>query len=203
MAQPFYGEGDFKVIKTFNGSNKKFKASDLAFIALFTAVIAICSWISVPTAVPFTMQIFGVFTAVGVLGGRRGTLAVLSYLLLGAVGVPVFAGFSGGIGHLMGVSGGYVIGFLFSAIAMWITERLLGRGLKAMAAAMVVGLFVCYAFGTVWFTVAYASDFGEAGVWTALVWCVFPYLIPDAVKIALALYACKKLSRLRNFDREF
>ena len=78
------------------------KTYDLVYIAVFAVVMAVCSWISIPAQVPFTLQTFGVFMAVGVLGGKRGTLAVLVYVLLGAVGVPVFAGFSGGIGALLG-----------------------------------------------------------------------------------------------------
>lgn len=69
------------------------KTYDLVYIAVFAVVMAVCSWISIPAQVPFTLQTFGVFMAVGVLGGKRGTLAVLVYVLLGAVGVPVFAGF--------------------------------------------------------------------------------------------------------------
>ena len=69
---------------------------DLTYIGIMVAFMAVCSWISIPTAVPFTMQTFAVFLAVGVFGGRRGTMAVLVYILLGAVGMPVFAGFSGG-----------------------------------------------------------------------------------------------------------
>lgn len=88
---------------------------DIAYIGLFVAVMAICSWISIPATVPFTLQTFAVFMAVGLLGGKRGTIAVLTYVLLGAIGVPVFAGFSGGIGALLGNSGGYIVGFIFSA----------------------------------------------------------------------------------------
>ena len=71
------------------------KTYDMVYIAVFAVVMAICSWISIPATVPFTLQTFGVFLAVGVLGGKRGTLSILVYILLGAVGVPVFAGFSG------------------------------------------------------------------------------------------------------------
>ena len=91
----------------------------MAYIALFAVAIAICSWISVPATVPFTLQTFGVFLAAAVLGGKRGTLAVLVYLALGMAGVPVFAGFQGGMGCLLGSTGGYLIGFLFLALVMW------------------------------------------------------------------------------------
>ena len=70
---------------------------DLSFIALMTALMAVCSWITIPfSLVPFTLQTFAVFTALALLGGRRGTLTILLYLCLGLVGLPVFAGFSGG-----------------------------------------------------------------------------------------------------------
>lgn len=98
------------------------KTYDMVYIAVFAVLIAICSWISIPMTVPFTLQTFAVFLAVGVLGGKRGSLAVLIYILLGAVGIPVFAGFSGGIGQLLGNTGGYIIGFLFSALLMWLIE---------------------------------------------------------------------------------
>ena len=97
----------------------KTKTYDLAYIAIFAVLIAICSWISIPATVPFTLQTFAVFMAVGLLGGKRGTIAVLTYVLLGAIGVPVFAGFSGGVGALLGNSGGYIVGFIFSALVMW------------------------------------------------------------------------------------
>ncbi len=95
---------------------RKSKTYDMVYISIFTVIIAVCSWISVPMTVPVTLQTFGVFAAVGILGGRRGTMSVLLYILLGAVGLPVFSGFSGGIGRLTGNTGGYIVGFLFSAL---------------------------------------------------------------------------------------
>ncbi len=172
----------------------KFRTVDMAYIALFAVMIAVCSWISIPATVPFTLQTFGVFLAVGVLGGKRGTLAVLVYLLLGMVGLPVFAGFSGGMGCLLGSTGGYIVGFLFSALVMWAMERLLGKKPWVLALSMVLGLIVCYAFGTVWFMQVYAKTTGAIGIWTALGWCVFPYIIPDLVKIVLAMVLCKRLA---------
>ena len=123
------------------------KTYDLVYIAVFAVVMAVCSWISIPAQVPFTLQTFGVFMAVGVLGGKRGTLAVLVYVLLGAVGVPVFAGFSGGIGALLGNAGGYIIGFIFSALVMWAIEHVFGRKPVVQIISMIVGLirmvYVC------------------------------------------------------------
>lgn len=172
------------------------KTLNMIYIALFAVLIAICSWISIPTTVPFTLQTFGVFVTVGTLGGKRGSLSVLVYLLLGAVGIPVFAGFRGGIGVLLGTTGGYIVGFLLSALVMWGMEKLLGRKTWVLALSMVLGLVVCYAFGTVWFMTVYARSTGAIGLGTALGWCVFPFVIPDIVKIILALLVCKRLARI-------
>lgn len=172
------------------------KTYDMAYIAIFAVLMAICSWISIPMAVPFTLQTFGVFMAVGVLGGKRGTFAVLIYILLGAVGVPVFAGFSGGIGVLLNTTGGYIVGFLFSALVMWGMETLWGKKPVVQIASMLVGLIVCYALGTIWFMVVYARNTGAVGLGTVLGWCVIPFMIPDLIKIALAFVLSR---RLRNY----
>lgn len=173
----------------------KNKTLDMVYIAVCAVLIAVCSWISIPTTVPFTLQTFGVFLTVGLLGGKRGSLSVLIYLLLGAVGVPVFAGFSGGIGVIAGSTGGYIIGFLFSALLMWAMEKIPGKKTWVLALSMVLGLIVCYAFGTAWFMVVYAGNGNPVGLWTALGWCVFPFIIPDIVKIVLALVLCKRLAK--------
>ena len=172
------------------------KTYDMVYIAVFAVVMAICSWISIPATVPFTLQTFGVFLAVGVLGGKRGTLSILVYILLGAVGVPVFAGFSGGIGSLFGNSGGYIIGFLVGALVMWGMEKVMGRKTWALAVQMVVGLIVCYAFGTAWFMIMYTRSAGPVGLVTVLGWCVFPFIIPDLIKIVVALGLTKSLKKV-------
>ena len=173
---------------------------DMIYIAMFAIIIAICSWISVPAPVPFTLQTFGVFVTVGVLGGKRGSLSVLVYLLLGVIGVPVFAGFSGGLGVLLGSTGGYIIGFLFSALIMWGMEILFGKSNVVLVVSMIVGLLVCYLFGTVWFMSVYARTTGPIGVMTALGWCVFPYIIPDGIKIVLAMILCKRMAKIIRID---
>lgn len=169
------------------GTVNRRKTYDMAFIGIFTALIAICSWISIPTLVPFTLQTFAVFLAVAILGGKRGTLAVAVYVLLGAIGVPVFAEFTGGIDIILRNTGGYIIGFIFSALIMWLMEGLFGRKIWVQGISMMLGLLACYAIGTAWFMFIYMRDTGAIGLSTVLGWCVIPFIIPDAVKIALAL----------------
>lgn len=178
-----------------NITKSKITTKELVLMALMSVIIAVCSWISIPTTVPFTLQTFGVFMAVGLLGGKRGTISVLVYILLGAVGIPVFAGFSGGIGVLFGTTGGYIVGFLLSGLVYWALTAVLGEKLPIMIIAMVLGLAVCYAFGTAWFMFVYAKNTEAVGLMTALGWCVFPFIIPDCIKIALAIVLSKQLKK--------
>lgn len=163
------------------------KTYDMAYIAVFAVLIAICSWISIPTVVPFTLQTFAVFLAVSVLGGRRGTMSIVVYVLLGAVGIPVFAGFKGGIGVLLNTTGGYIIGFIFAGLMMWLMETLFGRKLWVQTLAMVLGMIAYLSVGTAWFMAVYLRQTGPVSLGTVLGWCVIPFLIPDIVKMMLAL----------------
>ena len=173
----------------------RLRTRDLTAIAACAALMAVCAWIAVPTQPPFTLQTLGVFLAVGVLGGRRGTAAVGLYLLMGAVGLPVFAGFGGGLGILLGTTGGYILGFLCSALLMWAMERLLSTRPPALLLSMVLGLLVCYAFGTAWYMAVYARSSGPMGLAGALGACVTPFIIPDLCKIAVALTLSLRLRR--------
>ena len=174
---------------------KKLRTVDLVYIAAFAALMAICSWISVPATVEFTMQTFAVFTALGLLGGYRALIAVCVYLLLGVVGLPVFAGFHGGVGALLGATGGYLMGFAAMALVYWLMTALLGEGRLVRVAAMATALIVCYAFGTAWFVAVYARQAEAVGWLTALGWCVFPFIIPDVLKMALALVLTDRLKK--------
>ena len=139
----------------------KLQVTDLAYIAMGASLIAICSWISIPTTVPFTLQTFAVFFVLLLLGGERGTLAALVYVLLGAVGVPVFSGFSGGIGVLLGNTGGYILGFLFVGLIYMLFMKIFKKNIYIKIAALVLGLLVCYVFGTAWFMYVYMQNTGE------------------------------------------
>lgn len=176
-------------------TNSKFSVKQLSFCAIFVAIMAICSWISIPTTVPFTLQTFAVFLAVGLLGGKLGTIAVSVYVLLGAIGIPVFQGFTGGFGIILGTTGGYIVGFIFSALIMWLIQKLFGDKLIIQIISMVAGLLVCYLFGTIWFMAVYTHNTGAIGLSAVLGWCVVPFIIPDAVKIACAVIIVNRLKK--------
>lgn len=170
----------------------------MVYIAMFAVLIAVCSWISIPTEIPFTLQTMGVFLAAGILGGKRGTLAVLIYILLGAVGVPVFSGFTGGLNVLIGTTGGYIVGFLAMTLIMWLAERCFGKKLPVVIISMLIGLFVLYAFGTAWFGLVYAKTVGAVGLMSILGWCVFPFIIPDLIKMAVAVIIMASVKKIRH-----
>lgn len=173
----------------------KFTLRDLALCALFAALMTICAWISIPVLeIAFTLQTFAVFAALGLLGGKRGTISILVYLLLGLVGLPVFSGF-GSTASLVGVTGGYLVGFLASGLVYWLITKLLGEKLWVQLVAMVIGMIVCYAFGSIWFYVLYLNGGNAITFATVLAKCVIPFLIPDGCKIALALVLTWRLKR--------
>lgn len=176
-------------------SNKN-KTKDIIFIALCAVLIAVCSWISIPTLIPFTMQTFAVYFTLNFLGGKKGTVSVCIYLLLGIIGLPVYANGTAGIGIVMGTTGGYMIGWIFSGLIMWILEKVIGRKMWAQAISMLAGLIVCYTMGTAWFMVVYARTIGEVGLWAALGWCVIPFIIPDLAKLGLALWLSQRLRKI-------
>ena len=176
--------------------NKQFPVRDVTYIAAAAALIAACAWISVPADPPFTLQTFAIFFAVGLLGGRRGTLALVVYLLLAAAGLPVLAGFRGGLGALLGTTGGYLLGFLVADLLLWASEKLPLPEKTRLPLGMLVGLLSCYAFGTVWFVRVYAQNTGAIGYGAALARCVLPFVIPDLLKIAAALALIPRVRKL-------
>lgn len=178
-----------------SGQSKKTKKNtllDIVFIAMFIAIITVCSQISIPMGqIPFTLQTLGVFIAASMLGTKRGLLSVIVYILMGIVGLPVFAGFSGGVGVLFGPTGGYIFGFIFTALIVGIMSDKLGKKFWVLIVSMISGLAVCYLFGTVWFMAVTKTDF-----LAALMLCVVPYLIADGLKIAVASILVNRLDKI-------
>ena len=162
----------------------------MTYISVMSVIIAICAWLTIPAAVPFTMQTFGVFFALLFLGGKKGTAAIALYLILGAIGLPVFSGFSGGTGHLLGATGGYRLGFLITGIIYIIFEKI-GKSVKISVISLILGLLACYAFGTLWFSI-YKEDMSFL---PALSVCVVPFIVPDLVKLALAVMIAGKIKK--------
>lgn len=168
-----------------------FNVRSMALCALFAAITAVLSQLVIPIGpVPISMSTLAVFLAGGLLGVRDGTISQLIYLLIGAVGVPVFSGFSGGLGKLAGPTGGYLIGYIFMALVIGLLVPHCGNKLRYLIPVFTLGLLVCYAFGTVWYIVI-----THTGIGAAMTTCVVPFLPGDAVKIVVSAFLTTKLYR--------
>ena len=183
------------------------KTAYLALCGLFAALTAICSYINIPlgfTPIPMNLATLAVFLSGGLLGKKYGPLSIGVYVLMGAAGVPVFAGFQAGIGVLAGPTGGFLIGYI---LASFIVGLCLDKGFGATSArasskgkrsskgqfalcigGMVGGLLCCYALGTLWF--AYITN---TGIIAALVSCVLPFVLLDAIKIVVSSFLIIRL----------
>jgi biotin transport system substrate-specific component len=171
------------------------RAYNITIVAVSAALITICSWISIPVGpVPVTLQTLAVLAVLLTVGGRRGTIAIAVYLALGAVGVPVFAGFKGGPAAFIGPTGGFLAGFIAAALVFWLLEKLVfARLMTTTAKKLVFGIvnslifeIVLYTIGVIWFMTVYASQTGPVGLGTVLGWCVIPFIIPDLIKVFAA-----------------
>ncbi len=177
------------------------RARDVCYIALFVGVLTICSWFGLFVgSIPITFQTLGVFLTAGFLGCKRGTVAVAAYVALGFCGVPVFAGFTGGIVKLAMPTGGYILGFLIATpvIGLAADKIKVENRTKAgwlLGLACLLGLILCYAVGMLWFMI-YTWDTSSGVAFTAaFLTCVGPYLPLDMAKIVMAVFLVVKLRK--------
>ena len=171
--------------------DQKIRTKQMVLIALMTAVTCVLGPLSIPlpfSPVPISLTNFAIFLAIFVLGMKSGTISFIIYLLLGAVGVPVFSSFRGGFQVLAGPTGGYLIGFIFLALIMGFALDHFDRKLVPTIIGMIIGMAVCYAFGTVWLAKLLSLSFKEG-----LMMGVIPYLPGDAAKIIIAAIVGPKL----------
>lgn len=165
-------------------------------MGLFAAITAVLSQISLPlpSNVPLTLQTFAVALAGYFLGWFKGCISVVVYVLIGAVGAPVFAGFKGGLGVISGPTGGFIIGFIVMALLCGLGSDLFGkRNLVSIASGIlfgIAGLAVCHVFGFV----RYANISGQS-LWKAFLVVSLPYLVKDVISVAAAYFICRELRR--------
>ncbi|MCR5327268.1 MAG: biotin transporter BioY [Saccharofermentans sp.] len=191
--------------KTSKSTKNRAFIYDLVLISISAALITVCSWISIPLGpVPFTLQTLGILAVMLTCGGRRGTISILVYLALGACGVPVFAGFKGGVTAFLGTTGGFLIGFVFAGLVYWLLEGLVFRKLMTNtvktwifgAVNSVIFEVVMYVIGVIWFMTVYAAQTGPVGLAAVMTWCVWPFIIPDIVKLVVAVIIGERAGKL-------
>lgn len=159
-----------------------FPVHRLAFTAVMAAVLCVLGPLSVPVGpIPFSFATLGIYLVLYPLGWRWGTASVLVYVLLGTAGLPVFSGFSGGLGKLLGPTGGYIAGYLFLAVIAGAFIQH-GRNRFIQFLGMLLGTAVLYAFGTAWFCLQ-----GGFALGVALQKCVWIFIPGDLAKMAIAV----------------
>lgn len=150
--------------------------------ALMAALMCALGPLSVPIGpIPVTLTNLVIYLAVWLLGSKGATISTLVYLLLGAVGLPVFSGFQGGLAKLAGPTGGYLVGFLLVAFLGGLFVEKSKRNVLISIAGMIVGTALLYLLGTAWFVFQTGSEPGHA-----LSLCVYPFIPFDLGKIVLA-----------------
>lgn len=163
-----------------------FTVKSMVFTAIFAALICIAGPISIPMPgiIPISLGTFAIYLTGALLGWKRGTLAVIVYILIGTVGLPVFTGFSGGFTKLFGVTGGYIIGYIPLVIITGLFTEKAAKAQKTgihhlvTIVGMILGTAALYTFGTAWFMI-----FAKAPLGSALMSCVVPFLIGDTLKM--------------------
>lgn len=175
-------------------SKRKNIVRDLVFIALCAAIIAVCSLVSFPIGpIPVTLQTFAIALVGYFLGAKKGTIATIVYILIGAVGIPVFAGFKGGFAVLAGPTGGFIIGFIIMAFLCG-----LGNKFNKIYIALplgIVGLIACHIFGVAWFATLLASKYS---IWQAFLTASAPFLIKDIISVVAAYSLALLLDKIIN-----
>ena len=171
----------------------------MVYIAVAASLMTVCSWISLPSVVPITMQMFAIFVTLGILGGKIGSTAVFLYVAIGVLGVPVFSHFKGGLPIIISdVAGGYIVGFLFVALIYWGAEAIFGNKFCVKLCSMLAGLVVCYAVGVLWYVRINLNASVALGFADVMSVCVIPFVLPDIIKLAMALFLTHKLKRHIN-----
>jgi len=168
----------------------KMKTVNMALCALFVALSAVLSQISIPIGtVPVNFTHISIFLSVGLLGTRYGTLSQIVYVILGAIGMPVFSGFTGGLGWVMGATGGFIIGYVVCAFVTGIIIDRFGSSIRVLFLAMYAGWSITYLIGIPWFMIVT----GTTSVAAALTACLLPFLLGDLVKTILSAVLINRL----------
>lgn len=163
-------------------TKNKIRTRELVYTALMAALLCVCAPFTLNIGpIPLSLASLAVYLCAGLLGMTRGTAAVAVYVALGAVGVPVFSGFSGGAAKIVGPTGGYIIGYIPCVFVAALIIYMCKQKIWSYPVGMVAGTAVLYALGTAWYCIQTSTD-----LLTALKFCVLPFLIGDAIKIAAA-----------------
>lgn len=182
-----------------NRYNRFSHIKNLCLIGLFLALLAICSYVHLPIfSTAFTLQIFGIYLCLFVLGAKKGLICIGVYILAGMLGLPVFSGFMGGFGVILGKTGGFIIGFLPSALLCSVLVRVFKKGALYEFLAAVISLLPCYIIGVLWFSYVYFGGISPEALIPSVTLSLLPFILPDIIKLAAAVYLGNKFNSIIN-----
>lgn len=165
------------------------KTKNIIFTGFFAAILCVCSQISIPTpfGIPFTLQTLAVALCGYILGAKKGALTVLVYVLLGAVGLPVFAGFGAGLPKLFGATGGFIFGF-FAAAALCGAAKNSGAVINIILG--ICGILICHLCGVLQYSVVTSNTFASSFLTVSGM-----FLIKDIISVILAYFFSLPIKR--------
>jgi len=164
----------------------------LVIVAICVAFIALCSYIAIPFAVNFSLQLFAVFLISGCFPPTISVSATVIYLMIGIIGLPVFSGFNSGISAIVGASGGFLISFVFASFIISVFQKYYYKKSFFYIITASLSLIVCYIFGSLWYVYVFCYP-NPCSLMTALTVSVFPFIFFDISKLLLAFVLLKKL----------
>ncbi len=177
-------------------SKRRSTVRNMIFVSLFATLMCIGAWLHFPGPVPATMQTFVVFVALGLMGSRNTFIMLVIYVLLGALGLPVFSGFTSGFGALTGPTAGFVWGFLLGVPVFYIFERYFSRKKILIIIGYIIYILIHYIPGALWYCYFNLGALSVEGIISSSLVTVVPFIVPDAIKLVLSLFVVKRLRRI-------
>lgn len=174
---------------------KKQGIQSMIFIALFATLMCVGAWIHFPSAVPATMQTFVVMTALGLIGSKNTFIMLLVYVFLGIIGLPVFSGFTSGIGALSGPTAGFIWGFLLGVPVFYISQKFINVRFS-LYIGYIIYIILHYIPGALWYCYFTTKELTLQGLFASSLVTVVPFIIPDCIKMLLASLTVKRLKKI-------
>jgi len=175
---------------------KQMRVQSMIFIALFATLMCIGAWIHFPGPVPATMRTFVVFAALGLLGSKNTFIMLLVYIALGAVGLPVFSGFTSGVAALTGPTAGFIWGFLLGVPVFYIFEKYFSRKKVLTILGYIIYILIHYIPGALWYCRFTAGEINMPGLISSSLVTVVPFIIPDGIKLLVAILTTERLKKI-------
>lgn len=175
------------------------RTKKIAYCAIFVALTAILSQIAIPIGpIPINLALISVYMSGIMLGGFYGALSMVIYILLGVIGIPVFVGFQGGAGAIVGATGGFIVAYIFVSLFVGIGAKFFKDKMIFILLCLIISTALLYLLGALWY-----MQFSAASFYQAIIICVVPFIFGDIIKIFISVVLglkLKKLLKLNNIN---